>query len=156
MTNDDFTATLAADQSPEEVFNAINDVRGWWCETMEGNSQEPGQTFEVRFGDVHYSKQKLTEIVANVKIVWLVTDSYLSFLDDKTEWNATRIIFEISRKDAQTLIHFTHEGLKPGIPCFADCSNAWGFYLRQSLLNLIRTGKGQPHVPEAKDQPLEN
>jgi hypothetical protein len=28
------------DQTPEEVFNAINNPRGWWSEEIEGNTNK--------------------------------------------------------------------------------------------------------------------
>jgi hypothetical protein len=32
MTTSDFATAIMVDQTPEEVFNAINNVRGWWSE----------------------------------------------------------------------------------------------------------------------------
>jgi hypothetical protein len=33
----------------------------------------------------------------------------------------------------------------PTFACYGDCSGAWGFYVDESLRELITTGKGQPN-----------
>ena len=144
MTTKDFTATLLVDQSPKEAFDAINNVRGWWTENLEGNTQKLNDEFTVRFGDVHVSTQKLVEVIPNKKVVWLVTDSKLNFTRNEQEWTNTKISFDISKKDGLTEICFTHQGLLPDIECFDACSNAWSEYIQHSLLRLITTGIGQP------------
>jgi len=144
----DYSVTLLVDKTPEETFEAINNVPAWWSQDFEGASQNPGDEFFVRFQDIHYSGQRLTDIVPGKKIVWLVTHSNLSFLSDPSEWEGTTIIFDITEEDGQTKVQFTHQGLQPQIQCFRDCSNGWNYYLQQSLLPYINTGEGKPNVKE--------
>jgi hypothetical protein len=144
MTTNNFTTAFYVSQSPAEAFNAINNVRGWWKEDLEGGTNHLNDEFTVHFGDVHRSTQKLVEFIPNEKIVWLVTDSNLNFIKDKQEWTNTRISFDIAEKNNQTQIKFTHIGLVPDGECYNDCSIAWNGYINGSLRSLIMTGKGQP------------
>ncbi|MGC2174676.1 MAG: SRPBCC domain-containing protein [Acidimicrobiales bacterium] len=145
MTIQSYTTSYSVDQSSAEVFSAINDVRGWWSGEIEGDTDSLGEEFTYRYEDIHYSKQKITEFVPNEKIVWHIVDSYLKFVDDQSEWNDTEVIFDVSTSGDQTVVTFTHQGLVPAFECFDACSNAWGFYINESLRNLIVTGKGDPN-----------
>ena len=144
MKPTDYHISMTVDASAREVFNCINNVKKWWTENLEGSSQKLNDEFTVRFGDVHYSRQRLVEVIPEKKVVWLVTDSRLNFLQDKQEWTNTRITFEISGQHGKTEILFTHKGLVPEVECFDACSNAWNQYVRQSLWKLVTTGEGQP------------
>lgn len=155
MTTQDLTITLLVDQTPEEVFNVITNVRGWWSETIEGNTEKLGDEFIYRYKDLHCSRQRLIEAVPGQKAVWLVTDGALSFIGNKSEWTGTQLRFDIKKKGDQTELRFTHVGLTPDCECFDACSKGWGMYIGQSLYNLITTGKGQPDKKENK-QPVES
>ena len=147
----DFTATFTVDQTPEEVFQAITNVRGWWSGEIDGPTDELGGEFTYRYQDIHYSKQRVTELVPGKRVVWLVLDSYLEFIEDKREWNGSRVIFDIARKGNKTEVRFTHAGLVPAHECYGACSSAWSSYIRGSLRSLIATGKGSPN-PDEKTQ----
>lgn len=103
MKSQNYATAFTVDQTPEEAFAAINDVRGWWSGNIEGNTDRLGDERTYRYKDIHYSKQKITELEAPAKkIVWLVLDSYLNFIEDKTEWNDTKVTFDISKKGDKT------------------------------------------------------
>jgi len=144
MKKHGFTTTFSVDQTPEEAFNAISNVRGWWSGEMEGDTDKLGAEFTYRYKDVHRSNQKVTELIPGKKVVWHVSDSQLSFVKDKSEWNDTDIVFEISEKGGKTEVQFTHVGLVPQFECFGSCSNGWGTLVNGNLRKLITTGKRQP------------
>jgi len=148
MTTSDFTATILVDQTPKEAFNAINNPRGWWSEEIEGGTSKLNDVFTYRVKDIHQCTMKLIEVVPANKVVWLVLDNYFNFTEDKTEWTGTKIEFEISEKDNQTQVHFTHYGLVPSYECYDVCVEGWSGYIKDSLRNLITTGKGQPNPKE--------
>jgi hypothetical protein len=143
MANQDYTTYIEVNNTPIEVFNAINNVRGWWQGEIEGNTDRLNDEFTYRFEEIHFSKQKIVEMIPDQKVVWLVTDSKLNFIEDKNEWTGTKISFEIFEKVNKTQVRFTHLGLLPQIECYSECSNAWGQIIQQSLFSLITTGKGK-------------
>lgn len=148
MDNLNFTTTLVVEQTPAKVFEAVNNVRGWWSEEIDGSTDKLNDEFTYHYKDVHVCKMKIIEVIPSKKVVWLVTDNYFNFIKDKTEWKGTKISFEIAEKDNKTQLRFTHFGLVPEYECFDICSNAWGQYIQHSLRNLITTGKGQPNLKE--------
>jgi len=145
MTTRDFTLTFTTGRSPQDVFNAVMDVRNWWsglyAESFEGNMDKQGDEFGFRAGNgAHYSRQRLEEVVPGRRLVWLVTESHFSFVEKADEWTGTRIIFDIVPEGDRTRLTFTHQGLSPQIECYDACAPAWTQYLQQKLLPLLNTG----------------
>lgn len=142
MKNQNYTATIEVAKSPQEVFNHINDVSKWWTKDIKGNSTQLNDEFFISPECGHYSKQKLMEVIPGKKVVWLVTDSKLDWVEkDKHEWNNTKIIFEIIPKGDKTVLHFTHEGLTPEKECYAECEKGWNMIIKDSLFHFITEDK---------------
>jgi hypothetical protein len=153
MNERDLTITLLVDQSRDEAFDAIKNVRGWWSEGLEGSTENLGDEFTYRHKELHESKQKLVERVPAERLVWLVLDANLSFTSNTAEWKGTYLRFDISRKAKKTEVRFTHIGLRPEHECFDACSRGWGFYVGKSLRALIASGKGEPDPKESARRP---
>lgn len=141
MTNQNFQYNFSTSKKSSEVFAHLINPKNWWVglfgETIEGKSEAINDEFSFRAGDgVHYSNQKLIELVTDQKIVWLVTESNLSFLKNTNEWAGTKICFDIEKVDNKTKITFTHDGLIPQIECYGGCSGAWTQYLQNLQADL--------------------
>lgn len=146
MPATDFTYTLETKQTPQQVFQAILNVRKWWAgyyaEEFEGNTVNLNDEFSFRAGEgAHYSKQKIVELIPGQKIVWLIMESKLSFLKKADEWTGTKVVFEIVKNADKTQLTFTHQGLHPEIECYNSCAPAWAQYLQNKLLPLITTAE---------------
>lgn len=146
MKDQNFKSSLLVDQTPEEVFKAVTNVRGWWSDGIKGGTEKLNDEFVFEVKDVHYSRQKLIEVVPGKKVVWLITESKLTFLENRSEWTNTKVIFDISKKGNKTELIFTHEGLMPQSECYSACSAAWTQYIQHSLYDLITTEKGDPNL----------
>jgi uncharacterized protein YndB with AHSA1/START domain len=144
MKTEGYATSFTVDQSPEEVFDAINNVRGWWSGEIQGDTDKLGDEFTYRVQDVHRSKQKVTELVPGKKVVWHVLDADLSFAKNRSEWIGTDVVFEIGKKGGKTEVRFKHVGLVPAYECYGNCSNAWGLLVNGNLRKLITTGQAQP------------
>jgi len=144
---DDYTTSFTVDQTPEQVFAAINDVRGWWSEDIEGDTDRLGAVFTFRYKNLHRSQHEISELVPGKKVVWHIADADIRFVKNTSEWNGTDVVFQIRKQGSRTQVRFTHVGLVPGIECYGDCAGAWGFHL-DSLRKLITTGHGEPNRKE--------
>ena len=152
MENKNFTATIEVAKSPQHVFNCITDVTNWWSKDFEGSSSKLNDEFIIHHPNQHYSKQKLIEVLPGKKIVWLVTDSTLYWLEkNKQEWTNTRMIFEISNTGDKTVLRFTHEGLVPEMECYAMCEKGWNMIIKDWLFHFVTVGTPSAEMTKAAE-----
>ena len=140
-TSKNYTFHLESSDTSKNIFDTLLNIRSWWSglysETIKGDTKKLNDEFTFSAGGgAHYSKQKLVELIPDKKIVWLVTDSNLNFLEKPNEWTGTKICFEISKKGSKNQITFTHQGLVPKIECYNGCAGAWTQYLENLAAKL--------------------
>lgn len=140
-----YTTTITVAAAPQEAFDAITDVAGWWGR-ITGSTVAVGDEFVYVVPGLHYSGFRVTEFAPPHRTSWLVTGSYLDFVDDKQEWNGSTVRFEVEAVGDGSRITFTHEGLHPADECYDTCSNAWAMFVNGSLKAFIESGKGTPYT----------
>src|SRR3954452_10267885 len=99
MSNSSYTTSFSVDRTPNEVFDAINDVRRWWMTKVDGDNGAVGHPFSYRVPGVHFCRMRVTELVPGERVVWQVVDNHMGFIEDQSEWKGTEIRFELSEKD---------------------------------------------------------
>jgi hypothetical protein len=143
MENNNFHRTITLNASAEEVMKKIGQVNRWWAKNFTGKAEKANDKFSVHFGETFVNFQ-ISEFIPNQKVVWTVTDCNLDWINNKKEWNDTKVVFEIFEKKDSTQISFTHVGLVPGVECYNDCEVGWNGHVTISLVKFINEGKGMP------------
>jgi hypothetical protein len=147
MTKQDYKLSISAPVSASDAYDKIARVSEWWTKYVEGSARNFGDVFTVRFGENFggtFVEFKITEAVPGSKVVWHVTNCYLPWLKDKTEWNDTNVVIEVSASQSDTTVTMSHEGLTPEVECFEACEQGWNKYIGQSLKQFLTDGYGMP------------
>jgi hypothetical protein len=148
MNHQNYRCIITAAITPDEAISCIDRVSQWWTGNFEGSSERLNDVFTVRFGETSVTF-KVIEVTGLQKRAWQVTDCYLHWLKDQSEWNNTTLCWELAPVGQLTQVTFTHIGLVAGIECYNDCVKGWDFYIAVSLFKLITEGKGMPETPKA-------
>ena len=138
-----FTATIEVTKTAHHVFECVRDVSKWWGgKDLKGATSWLNDEFTITHGDAHYSKQRMIELVPDQRVVWLITEGRLGWLErDPQEWTNTTLTFEITPRGDKTVLRFTHDGLVPEKECYERCSEGWSLVITDYLFNFITKGQ---------------
>ncbi len=140
----DFSYSLTVKASAKDAMKKINQVNKWWAKDVKGKAAKLNDKFSVWFGKDTYVDFKISELIPDKKVVWLVTDCNLGWIKNKKEWTGTEAIFTLTTKGGKTIIDFVHKGITPDTECYETCKPGWTHHLKDSLVKLIDEGKGFP------------
>jgi hypothetical protein len=150
MTQQDYHSSIIVKTGIGAAFESVQKrVNEWWTPNLEGDSEKPGDEFTVRFGETAVMF-KIAESDINKKIVWLVTESHLPWLEDKNEWTGTSLVWEFTTEGDSVQISLTHVGLVPEVECYDSCVKGWNFFFKESLYKLLTENKGMPDTSKSE------
>jgi uncharacterized protein YndB with AHSA1/START domain len=130
----------------KSVYEAVATTEGiseWWTrDGVRGESRE-GFNVEFYFGS--------PEPAAVMKVTQLNPEGHVSWncIEGADEWVGTKISFDLSHKEDETVVLFTHAKWREPSEFMAHCSARWAYFLL-SLKSLVETGKGTPFPEDLK------
>lgn len=143
MEKNNFNSSITAKISANDALKKISNIPDWWGVTFSGSAEKQNDKFVIRMGGDSFFNFTVTELIPGKRAVWLVTDCNMPWYSDKTEWTNTKLIFDLSEKNGETTVTFTHEGLTPDVECYKDCNPGWTHWIQKSLFSYFTTGKGE-------------
>src|SRR5689334_16634939 len=113
MKKQDFNCRISVNMNANEVIKKISKVPEWWGVSFNGASEKENDKFIIKMGGDSYFDFTVTKLIPGKKVLWLITDCNMPWYSDKKEWANTKLIFDLSEKNGETIVNFTHEGLTP-------------------------------------------
>lgn len=130
----------------ESVYEAVASAEGisaWWTrDGVEGESKV-GSTLEFYFGQPDPAAvMEITRLDPAGHVAW-------TCVDGAEEWVGTTFSFDLSHKDDETVVLFTHADWQSPSEFMAHCSARWAYFLF-SLKSLVENGKGTPYPDDLR------
>jgi len=130
----------------EPVYEAVATKEGvseWWTRGgVQGDSSQ-GSKLEFFFGQ--------PEPAAVMEVIRLDPAGHVEWrcIEGADEWVGTKLTFDLTRKDGETVVLFAHADWRSPSEFMAHCSARWAYFLL-SLKSLVETGKGTPFPEDLK------
>src|SRR5436309_6613498 len=95
MNERSFTTTISVAATPQQVFDAVNDVRAWWGTTIVGPSDSVGDEIVHDVRGIHHCRIRVTSSEPGRRVAWTILENSFTFVDDKDEWVGNELVFDI-------------------------------------------------------------
>jgi uncharacterized protein YndB with AHSA1/START domain len=122
------------------VYDAVATTEGvseWWTrDGVRGESRE-GSRLQFFFGQPEPAAvMEVTRLDPAGRVDW-------NCVEGAEEWVGTKLAFDLTHKEDETVVLFTHADWRSPSEFMAHCSARWAYFLL-SLKNFLETGKGTP------------
>ena len=110
LEKDDFHYEITVESTAKKIYAGLTqNIQNWWTEKMDGSANKINDVFTVHF-DKTFKKIKVVELIPDKKVIWEVLDSYFDIPEfkNKSEWNGTKIVWEINPNENATDLIMTH------------------------------------------------
>lgn len=127
-----YSSTITASVDVETAKNAVlHEMHLWWSDRVE--LSDAG--FTIRFNNSHVAFVFEEPCRPESQLVWRCTDASMIIenVTDTTEWQGTRLIWDITPSPDGSVISLTHEGLNESLECLDVCTRGWEHYFETSL-----------------------
>jgi uncharacterized protein YndB with AHSA1/START domain len=142
----DIRHRVAVSAPLERVYEAVATTEGlsrWWTrDGVRGESAE-GSRLQFFFGQ--------PEPAAVMEVTRLRPDGQVGWhcVGGAEEWVGTKLTFDLTSADDETVVLFTHAGWRSASEFMAHCSARWAYFLL-SLKRYQETGSGTPFPEDLK------
>jgi len=128
------------------VYDAVatkNGISEWWTRDGVRGASREGSKLEFFFGQPEPAAvMDVTRLDPKGHVAW-------SCVGGADEWVGTKLTFDLSEKDGETVVLFTHADWREPSEFMAHCSARWAYFLL-SLKGVLETGKGTPFPDDLK------
>jgi uncharacterized protein YndB with AHSA1/START domain len=130
----------------KRVYEAVTTTKGiseWWTRDGVRGESSKGSRVEFYFGS--------PEPAAIMEVTRLNPVGHVSWncVEGADEWVGTNLAFDLTYKDNETVVMFSHADWRNPSEFMAHCSARWAYFLL-SLKSLVETGKGTPFPEDLK------